>query len=103
MAEAGFDYAELGEPQGAFDARLNALILPLLGAAQPVPGSTAEPIVLNADQQAELDALRDDEIAVAVVDQGCVAPFVDELGDIERRYELKFIDENAAVLQDLAG
>lgn len=104
MAEAGFSYGSLDEPFTQIVTEANDIVLPVLATAnQGLFTDAVEPLSFTDEQSAALDELMATEIEVASADVACIAPFEDELDDIQRGYALDFIDQNAGVLADVVN
>jgi hypothetical protein len=113
MSAEGFDYTDEAEARAEINAEFRPLLRSLFqgnqngqGGGQQGGGNRLAQIAgleLSAEQEAELEALQDQERAIAVAAHACEADTVDEIAEITARYEEEFIDANRAVLEGLSG
>lgn len=119
MLDGGFDYADADEARSDFESQFRPLMRSWAQAArgddaEAGPGqggrggaggflSAIAARGLTDEQEAELRALQDLEIAAAVASQQCSGDTAAEVDEIEARYEAEFLEENRALLESFGS
>lgn len=104
MGEAGYTFEDSVEAQGAVTEKINQVVASSSGVGE-VSDEEQSAEVADPQRTAELTSqlaeVRDEEIAIATADAACSEADSDELLEINREYELKFIEDNKNVLQQM--
>lgn len=122
MLDRGFDYQSADEARADFQAQMRPLMRSFAqsagfsggqqgeGGQQPGAGNGRTAIIqaiadqgLSDEQEAELQALQDLEIAAAVASLECSDDTDAEIAEIRARYEATFVEENRGLLEQFAG
>lgn len=88
MNDAGYDYTTTTDARDAVAEKIDAFLT-------TVDPSSPEP---TEEEIEELEAIKVEEVAIASADVSCIGDDIEEMKEINREYELNFIEENKAVL-----
>lgn len=113
MRDLGFAYETVDEARDDFQQQFRPLLVSFftgtgLGgqAGQGARGAALQSLAdqgLTADQEADLQALQDLEIAAAVASLECAGDTDAEIEEITARYEAEFVETNRSTLEQISG
>lgn len=91
MADEGYSFSDLDAPGEHISDRYREIA--------EETGDPDEPLVRD---EADVEAVRAEELAIAEIDQACRDEFVvDHRDEVEAEYEVEFIEENRELLEEL--
>lgn len=89
MNDSGYNFASTVEARDAVGEMIDAFV------------TSTDPTALEPTEEEiqELEEIKQEEIKIASADVKCIRDDIEEMREINREYELKFIDENKATLE----
>lgn len=88
MGDAGYNFATTSDARDAVSEKIDAFL------------TSTDPTALEPTEEEiqELETIKVEEIAIASADVACIGDNLEEMKEINREYELRFIEENQAIL-----